>query len=107
MQPNEPVSPNAVPETAATYERTKQNNDVRPGEQKNSAVVTPADARGPLPPGGAIAGDMNTEVPDGWDQAPNDIQDVQSRRHPRPDGVGGSDPNNTHRSEIRQSELGG
>ena len=77
MQKQEPVPPTAVPETAATYERTKQNNDVTPGDQKHSAVATSADARGPLPTGGAIKGDMNTEVPDGWDQGlptfdPND-----------------------------------
>lgn len=108
MQNKEPVPPTAVPETAATYERTKQNSDPKPADMKTSGVATSSDARnGPLPAGGAITGDMKTEVPTGWDQAPNDIQDAQSKRHPRPDGVGGSDPNNNHPSEIRKTELGG
>lgn len=106
MQKQEPVPPTAVPETAATYERTKQNNDVKPADAKNSSVATTSDARGPLPAGGVIAGDMKTEVPTGWDQAPNDIQEDQRKRHPRPDGVGGSDPNNTTRSEKRKTDLG-
>lgn len=106
MQKEEPVPPTAVPETAATYERTKQNNDVKPGDQKDSAVVTAADLQGPLPTGGEVTGDMNTEVPAGWDMAPNDIQEAQRKRHPRPDGVGGSDPNTTHPSETRKSDLG-
>ena len=108
MQKKEPVPPTEVPETAATYERTKQNNDVKPADAKDSSVATSMDARsGPMLTGGAIAGDMKTEVPTGWDQAPNDIQEAQRKRHPRPDGVGGSDPNNSNQSERRASELGG
>ena len=54
-----------------------------------------------LPAGGAIEGDMKSEEPQGWDQAPTDIQDPRRQRHPRPDGVGGSDPDSTKRDPER------
>jgi hypothetical protein len=39
-----------------------------------------------------IAGSMNTEEPDGWDLAPQNIADPRQQRHPRPDSTGGIEP---------------
>lgn len=36
-----------------------------------------------------IDGSMMTEEPTGWDQARQDIDDPEQKRHPRPDGLGG------------------
>jgi len=33
---------------------------------------------------------MHDEEPDGWDQAPTDIQDNRQKRHPRTEGRGGT-----------------
>jgi hypothetical protein len=33
---------------------------------------------------------MHEEEPDGWDQAPTDIQDNRQKRHPRTEGRGGT-----------------
>ncbi len=33
---------------------------------------------------------MKDEEPDGWDQAPSNIQDPRQKRHPRTDGKGGT-----------------
>ena len=33
---------------------------------------------------------MHDEEPDGWDQAPTDIQDNRQKRHPRTEGKGGT-----------------
>lgn len=60
-----------------------------------------SDRPGPLPSGGKIAGSMKTEEPDGWDQAPQDITDPRQKRHPRPDGVGGSDRDSVKRDPKR------
>ncbi len=78
-----------VPETAATYERT-QSNPVKPsgGSRNDSTDVR----KTPLPAGGDIEGNMKTEEPTGWDQAPQGATAPKNKRHPRPDGVGGSDP---------------
>ena len=43
----------------------------------------------PVSPQNEIEGDMTTEEPSGWDQAPQAIDDPRQKRHPRPDGVGG------------------
>lgn len=64
-------------------------------EQSNAARPTP------LPPGGKIAGDMKTEELQGWDQAPTDIRNPREQRHPRPDGVGGSEPDSAKRDPQR------
>lgn len=55
----------------------------------------------PLPAGGAIKGSMKTEEPQGWDQAPTDIKDPRAQRHPRPDGLGGSEPDLAKRDPER------
>jgi hypothetical protein len=39
-----------------------------------------------------IEGTMHDEEPLGWDQTPQDIKDVEQKRHPRPDGAGGLHP---------------
>jgi hypothetical protein len=114
METKQNVPPVEVPETAATYERTRGNTSVK-GSETVPPRATPeserpaptSDRSAPLPPGGEVAGDMTTEEPDGWDLAPNDIQEAEQKRHPRPDGVGGSDPNNSTRNERRRSELDG
>lgn len=82
-----PPPPTDAPQTDATYERTRESTS-----QPRSDAGRP----GPLPPGGAVKGDMKTEVPDGWDQAPTDIHDPQQQRHPRPDGVGGTERESTN-----------
>ena len=88
-----PPLPNEVPETDATYERTRGNTTEKRSDAKRS---------GPLPTGGQIAGDMKTEEPTGWDQAPQDIADPQQQRHPRPDGVGGSERSSVNRTDRKQ-----
>lgn len=57
----------------------------RPPENPPGSVIPPV-------PESDIEGDMTTEEPLGWDQAPQDVKDPEKRRHPRPDGVGGSEP---------------
>lgn len=80
------AKPEEVPETHATYERSEEQKITR-----KNGETSDGKRRTPLPTGGKIAGDMNSEEPDGWDQAPQDIKDPQQKRHPRPDGLGGSE----------------
>lgn len=66
------------------------DNQVKgPAQPPAASTSTPSD---PLPTGGSIRGDMNSEEPLGWDQAPQDIQHPRHKRHSRPDGVGGLEP---------------
>lgn len=90
-----PPTPQDAPQTDATYERTRSSTS-----QNRSDASRP----GPLPPGGAIKGDMNSEEKQGWDQAPTDIHDPQQQRHPRPDNVGGSERASitTNRTDRKQ-----
>lgn len=120
-KPN-PPPPNEVPETSATYERSNPDNALkredagkpgasgatRPGVQddatarKNTAIQTSETKHAsPLPAGGMIDGSMRTEEPLGWDQAPTDIKDPRQQRQPRPDGVGGSEPDSAKRDPQR------
>ena len=108
MSSPKPVPPLEVPETAATYERTNENKSLDRAQAKadpkpdvKGPATSDADRPAPLPAGGVIAGDMKTEEPQGWDQAPMDIKDPRQKRHPRPDGVGGSEPDSTKRDPIR------
>lgn len=71
-----------------------QNQQGRQQQQQPESDVSRSK---PLPSGAKIAGSMKTEEPDGWDQAPMDIKDPKQKRHPRPDGVGGSDRDSTKR----------
>ena len=126
-----PPPPNEVPETAATYERTNIDNALKrdeaqsasnpagspiggartgPKDDLQSSASTPmqtslqrsdADRPSPLPAGGKIVGSVKTEEPLGWDQAPTDIKDPRQQRHPRPDGVGGSEPDSAKRNPER------
>lgn len=43
----------------------------------------------PVVPEERIEGDMTTEEPLGWDQAPQDIKNPTQKRHPRTEGKGG------------------
>lgn len=89
MKTEQPGVPNQVPETDATYERTRSST-VKDGPKTNASSK---DVRKtPLPSGGTIEGDMKTEEPTGWDQAPQEATLPRNKRQPRPDGVGGSDP---------------
>ena len=92
MSSPKPPPPNEVPETDATYERSNEDPTLKRADAKSPS---------PLPSGGKIAGSMKTEEPDGWDQAPMDIKDPRAKRHPRPDGVGGSDPASAKRDPQR------
>lgn len=126
MASPEPPPPDKVPETAATYERDQADPSLTREEAKspgNEAGAAPAARTGPrddvqsrtstsmqsseaahatpLPAGGDLKGSMKTEEAMGWDQAPTDIKDPRRQRHPRPDGVGGSDPDSAKRDPER------
>lgn len=79
------AKPEEAPKTHATYERAEEDTTQRKGETSDGKRTTP------LPAGGKIEGDMHTEEPNGWDQAPQDITDPEKKRHPRVDKVGGSE----------------
>jgi hypothetical protein len=94
-----PPASQQVPETDSTYERAQAETVL----DKKDATPTKSDEANanPMPTGGPIRGDMHTEEPEGWDLAPTDIKDPRQKRHPRPDGVGGSDPNSAKRDPKR------
>lgn len=86
MANNDVAKPEEAPKTEATYERAEeQTTTQKKGETSDGKRSTP------LPAGGKIDGSMHTEEPTGWDQAPMDIHDPEKKRHPRKDGVGGSE----------------
>ncbi len=88
MKKSPPTPAEHVPETDATYERTRASttrNDSSPPPTSKDVRQTP------LPSGGNIEGNMKTEEPTGWDQAPQGATKPRNKRQPRPDGVGGSD----------------
>ena len=86
------AKPEEAPNTHATYERSEdQTTTQKKGEASDGKRSTP------LPAGGEIKGNMKTEEPTGWDQAPQDIDDPEKKRHPRVDGVGGSEENSAKR----------
>ena len=111
MQKKEAVPPTEVPETAATYERAQPARSLGGADSTPPRSSTPTSDQqraAPLPAGDVpVAGSMKTEEPTGWDLAPNDIQDAERKRHPRPDGVGGSEHGAATQAERRPSELGG
>jgi hypothetical protein len=90
MQKQEPMKPHQVPETDSTYERTRAAT-TKPSSQPQKSDVR----KTPLPAGGTIEGDMKTEEPTGWDQAPQGATAPRNKRQPRPDGVGGSEPDSS------------
>ena len=109
MQKKEPVPPTEVPETAATYERINQQKvSLKSSDAMSPEKTSDQQRAAPLPTGNvAVAGSMKTEEATGWDLAPQDIQDAERKRHPRPDGVGGSEHGAATQAERRPSELGG
>lgn len=78
-----------VPEPAATYERT--DGETVKNRQQTSEQARPA----PLPSTDGVEHSMHDEEPNGWDLAPQDISDPEQKRHPRPDGLGGSEREST------------
>ena len=92
MKKNPPAAPEAVPETDSTYERTRSQTTGAPGGfERTSKDVR----KTPLPTGGSVEGNMKQEEPLGWDQAPQAAQKPRNKRHSRPDGVGGSEPDSS------------
>ena len=70
-------------------------DNAHPPRQLNSDDTTGAHraappAQGTLPPPSPVDHSMLDEEPDGWDQAPTDIQNPQAKRHPRKEGKGGT-----------------
>ena len=70
----------AVPESAPDRQQQAVTNRQNPERQVNAE-----DAAAPQPDHS-----MHEEEPDGWDQAPTDIQDPRMKRHPRQEGKGGT-----------------
>lgn len=90
MTKNNPLPTEQAPQTDATYERTRSQTSQPAGSEGTDPST---DVRKtPLPAGGNIEGNMKTEEPTGWDQAPQEATAPRNKRQPRPDGVGGSDP---------------
>lgn len=114
---NRPVDPNDAPKPHHAYERAEPEAEAGMGDLDKDEH-TPCDrtddrqsSAGAYQPDGTrlktdcdgnlgrpdqpvarqeeIEGDMTTEEPLGWDQAPQSIPDPEQKRHPRPDGVGG------------------
>ena len=111
---NRPASPQQAPDPANNYERANPDreagmgrldapettpqaqpdrgeqavkNKQSPNRQVNAQDVV--NARG-----GPVADQpdhsMHEEEPDGWDQAPTDIDNPRAKRHPRTEGRGGT-----------------
>ena len=76
--------PEEAPNTHATYERSEDQTTQKKGERSDGKRSTP------LPAGGKIEGDMNSEEAAGRDQAPRDVRVPHQKRRPRPDKIGGS-----------------
>ncbi len=104
---NRPASPRQAPDPANAYERAKPENEAGMGrldsekplpdkspDRGEQAVTNRQDGAKQI-----NAHDTNVEQPDhsmhdeepnGWDQAPTDIQDPRQKRHPRTEGRGGT-----------------
>ena len=115
---NRPASPQQAPDPATTYERARPEkesgmgrlenappapsdnpdrqqqavkNRQDPTRQVNAQDVTDQRATGKAAPAKDQPDhSMHDEEPDGWDQAPTDIQDPRQKRHPRTEGKGGT-----------------
>ena len=70
----------------------KPADDQVPGPPKPATGSTDSTTEKPLVDESKIDGNMHTEQPTGWDQAPQAIDNVRQKRHPRPDGTGGDTP---------------
>ena len=116
---NRPASPEQAPDPANNYERAHPENEAGMGRLDNNKAVPEAspdrqqqavtnkqdprrqinaqdtnDVRGEAPQEAPAREQpdhsMHEEEPDGWDQAPTDIQDNRQKRHPRTEGRGGT-----------------
>ena len=116
---NRPASPEQAPDPANNYERAHPETEAGMGRLDNNKAVPEAspdrqqqavtnkqdprrqinaqdtnDVRGEAPQEAPAREQpdhsMHEEEPDGWDQAPTDIQDNRQKRHPRTEGRGGT-----------------
>jgi hypothetical protein len=112
---NRPASPQKAPDPSNSYERAHpenesgqgrlDNNKATPQQQPDRQEQAVRNKQDPArqinaedtinPRGGEPAQEqpehsMHDEEPDGWDQAPSDIQDNRQKRHPRTEGRGGT-----------------
>jgi len=109
-----PASPNQAPDPANNYERAHPEHEAGMGRLDNDEATpenVPArdqqSVKNRQEPGGQVnaqdvtnqrnAGNpdqpdhsMFDEEPDGWDQAPTDIDNPRAKRHPRTEGRGGT-----------------
>ena len=84
-------SDKAVPQDAPDQHREAATNQQDPSRQVNAQDVTDQRATGKSAPAKDQPDhSMHDEEPDGWDQAPTDIQDPRQKRHPRTEGKGGT-----------------
>ncbi|MDB5294245.1 MAG: hypothetical protein JWO31_228 [Phycisphaerales bacterium] len=114
---SQPVDPTQAPNPAYNYERAMPERESPSGslDQKYPRPHAHPDAAGPEDTSGRhtnkpdtsdslelstskqpetnpgdVNHSMNDEEPTGWDLAPTNIQDPTQKRHPRPDGKGGT-----------------
>jgi hypothetical protein len=110
-----PSSPQNAPDPAHSYERADPDREAGMGQLDNNDRATPTSS--PDRPEQAVTNrqpgerqvnahdvvnrrgeaapeqpdhSMKDEEPDGWDQAPTDIQYPRRQRHPRHEGKGGT-----------------
>lgn len=99
-----PASKEQAPDPARSYGRDKPEAEAGMGKLHNDAHGTPVNQ--PERAGDAVSNQrqpkelereqdqpdhsMFEEEPLGWDQAPQDIDDPQKKRHPRQEGRGGT-----------------
>ena len=116
---NRPASPQQAPDPSDNYERSHPEHEAGMGRLDNnqsipqdspdrqqqtvknkqdpSRQINADDAAAPHREQAAPAPareqpdhSMHEEEPDGWDQAPTDIQNPRAKRHPRTEGRGGT-----------------
>ena len=85
----------AVPEESPDRQQQAVKNKQDPTRQINAQDTIDARGAGAGPTQQPPAREqpdhsMHEEEPDGWDQAPTDIQDPRQKRHPRTEGRGGT-----------------
>ena len=77
--------PHAHPDTAGPESTSGRHTNA-----PNSDSLELSTSKGPETNPGEVSHSMNQEEPAGWDLAPTDIKDPTQKRHPRPDGKGGT-----------------
>ena len=86
----------AVPEARPDRQEQAVTNKQDPRRQINAEdTINPRgepqqSAEPTHPAAGQPDHSMHEEEPDGWDQAPTDIQNPRAKRHPRTEGRGGT-----------------